>query len=248
MDYLEILREDVLEYLLKDVKGENIEDRHEEIEGYVYEKMDDLKKSILEECNDKEKYKTPKDRKAVFDDFLDGFDSSDWRSYFSYKGKSRAEKRKLKQNCLVRSTVTENLLEGINIVPKSKDFYTVYLDYFGWKNFTQKKSKNRHHKNNRSKFPKFLTDYIPQIEEDEIEGRSDELKKLHNLLANEKKVVVVNAMGGIGKTTLASVYATKYESEYKHIAWINQNSYGSFKNDFVYTIGLQKKTQYLGGK
>jgi hypothetical protein len=50
-------------------------------------------------------------------------------------------------------------------------------------------------------------------------------------------VVLVNGLGGIGKTTLVQVYISKYYDVYEHIAWITQSS-ENIINDFIIADGL----------
>ena len=87
------------------------------------------------------------------------------------------------------------------------------------------------------KTPKELTAQIPRLRQDQIIGRQGELNDLHNRLFNNKQVVLVNGMGGIGKTTLAQVYVSKYYKEYKHIAWISQ-LLDDVRSDFINAVGL----------
>ena len=86
-------------------------------------------------------------------------------------------------------------------------------------------------------FPKELTLNMPRIDPDEIIGREPDLNNLHLLLSGQKRVVVVNGLGGIGKTTLARAYLKKYYDEYHHICWITQLS-EDITRDFVNTPGL----------
>ena len=90
-----------------------------------------------------------------------------------------------------------------------------------------------------TKLPKELTLNIPKTYPDDIVGREEDLQSLRDLLCNDKKVVVVNGLGGIGKTTLVQVYVSKYYDDYEHIAWVTQNS-ESIANDFINTEGLIK--------
>ncbi|WP_247232340.1 tetratricopeptide repeat protein [Telluribacter sp. SYSU D00476] len=87
--------------------------------------------------------------------------------------------------------------------------------------------------------PKELTLTIPKIDSRDIVGREKELEDLHVLLSQERRIVVVNGMGGIGKTTLAQVYVSKYYDHYKHIAWVTQSS-ESIETDFINDSGLIK--------
>lgn len=84
---------------------------------------------------------------------------------------------------------------------------------------------------------KELTLKFPRINPNDIVGRSAELKELHDLLFDNKKVVVVNGLGGIGKTTLVQAYLTFFYGKYKHIAWISQTS-SDIVSDMVSDEGL----------
>jgi len=65
--------------------------------------------------------------------------------------------------------------------------------------------------------------FIQKVNPRNIVGREDDLEDLHRELNQHKQVVVINGMGGIGKTTLAAAYVFKYYETYEHIAWVTQN-------------------------
>ena len=88
-------------------------------------------------------------------------------------------------------------------------------------------------------FPKELTINLPKIHSDDIIGRENDLEELHDLLSEQKRVVLVNGIGGIGKTTLAQAYICKYYDDYQHVAWIGQDS-DNIANDIVNAPGLMK--------
>jgi len=73
--------------------------------------------------------------------------------------------------------------------------------------------------------------FLHTINPKNIIGRKDDLSNLHQLLSDNKEVVVVNGMGGIGKTTLAAAYAFEYYDHYEYIAWITQNDTEDIKNE-----------------
>jgi len=79
--------------------------------------------------------------------------------------------------------------------------------------------------------PKHLTNKIPLKSDDEIIGRTSELKDIYNTLHEGKNLVLVNGIGGIGKTTLAQVYLTEYQDKYEHVAWVTQTG-DDVKMDF----------------
>ncbi len=72
--------------------------------------------------------------------------------------------------------------------------------------------------------PKELTANINRIPKRKIVGRVDDLIKLRNSLLENKRTVLLNGMGGIGKTTLAAVYVDEFWEEYNYIAWLTLNA------------------------
>jgi len=92
-------------------------------------------------------------------------------------------------------------------------------------------------KNTGVSFPKELTLKIPRIHQDDIIGRTDELRELHNLLLNNERVVLVNGIGGVGKTTLVQGYVSKYYKSYQHVVWISQLT-KNIASDIINTEGL----------
>ena len=66
--------------------------------------------------------------------------------------------------------------------------------------------------------PRYLTG-LPSLE-DELIGREEELAELQRTLHTAQSVVLMNGMGGIGKTTLALAYANLHKDAYRHIAWV----------------------------
>jgi tetratricopeptide (TPR) repeat protein len=82
--------------------------------------------------------------------------------------------------------------------------------------------------------PTLLTNNIPS-NADHILGRIDELTAIAKYLEQNKPTVLVNGIGGIGKTSVATKYVATYKHQYKHIAWLTvQSSVAeAFANDLV---------------
>jgi tetratricopeptide (TPR) repeat protein len=88
-------------------------------------------------------------------------------------------------------------------------------------------------------FPKELTLQVPRTHDESLIGRDEELAELYISLHAQKRVVVVNGLGGIGKTTLAQAYIYRYYNEYHHIAWITQDT-DDIAKDFAGAPGLAR--------
>jgi tetratricopeptide (TPR) repeat protein len=56
----------------------------------------------------------------------------------------------------------------------------------------------------------------------EFFGREAELDKLKHKIDHSLGPVLINGMGGIGKTILATAYVQRYRDEYDHLAWISR--------------------------
>lgn len=68
--------------------------------------------------------------------------------------------------------------------------------------------------------PQLLTS-IPRFDA-ELIGREEEMKNLAEVLEPGKKVILVNGIGGVGKTTLAMAYTNQNLDKYTHVAWVEQ--------------------------
>ncbi len=55
---------------------------------------------------------------------------------------------------------------------------------------------------------------------DKVIGRDAQLKQIRKRLAEDNSVILVNGLGGIGKTTVALEFIHRYGSDYRHLAWI----------------------------
>lgn len=84
---------------------------------------------------------------------------------------------------------------------------------------------------------------LPSLElQKEFFGREEDLKRLVKKLETSTKVVLMNGLGGIGKTVLATAYTQTQQQHYDHIAWINRgedliNSF-ALNGDLAETLGM----------
>ncbi len=67
--------------------------------------------------------------------------------------------------------------------------------------------------------PRFLTPAAAAIPSSFL-GREKELADIRSLLTRQNTLALVNAEGGMGKTTLAARYWQEFENQYQHLAWL----------------------------
>ncbi len=82
---------------------------------------------------------------------------------------------------------------------------------------------------------------IPPIDNRDVIGRSDDLATLRQRLQDSHKVLLMNGIGGIGKTTLAKLYLNNYAEEYEHLLWLEQS------DDLIQTITTNTPLLYSLG-
>ncbi len=87
--------------------------------------------------------------------------------------------------------------------------------------------------------PPFAQKLTPIPELGTFIGRNEDLEELSQTLATANQVVLMNGMGGIGKTTLARAYVNKNLSVFNHVAWISVTE-DNIKDAFVNTIYFDK--------
>ena len=84
--------------------------------------------------------------------------------------------------------------------------------------------------------PKHLTNFVPTVA-NHVLGRHDELKEMTEQLENGRPTVLVNGVGGMGKTTVATKYTVENRSRYTHFAWLTVTS--SIVDAFVNNVELK---------
>lgn len=74
---------------------------------------------------------------------------------------------------------------------------------------------------------------IPPISNKNVVGRTNDLAQLRQRLSESSSLLLMNGIGGIGKTTLAKLYANNYGDEYDRLLWIEvqETPEQSFAND-----------------
>jgi tetratricopeptide (TPR) repeat protein len=94
-----------------------------------------------------------------------------------------------------------------------------------------------HHYNGEKSYPKHLSTF-PKMNISKFVGREKPLKDLHQNLQNNQATLLINGLGGIGKTSLAQKYCDEHQNHYDHFVWISQID--TFENACLSAIVLQK--------
>ena len=79
------------------------------------------------------------------------------------------------------------------------------------------------------KIPKVLTPHLGVYKN--FVGRDEELKKLCDILKTQNSVLLLNGIGGVGKSSLAAYYLDRYKQEYNHYGFIEVGE--SIKSSFL---------------
>lgn len=79
-------------------------------------------------------------------------------------------------------------------------------------------------------YPKVLN-YVPTVDSHKIIGREIDYNNLSKNLEKVHKALLVNGMGGVGKSTLAKLFVTKTIDSYTHILWVDYVEISSGVND-----------------
>jgi|GEM_PF-1996935 len=62
---------------------------------------------------------------------------------------------------------------------------------------------------------------IPKISNDHVIGREKEIGQIHHHIQEEQVPLVLQGMGGIGKSVLAKAYLNKYIVDFDHVIWVD---------------------------
>lgn len=146
----------------------------------------------------------------------------------------------------VNDTINDFLLFLEHYEGKGRGFLMMrdYKQKYGKESITYKRTVNesisikvRINQSDRAKHQsqnKFLT-RVPSIDQiRELIGRDADMQGLKEMMDNSSNAVLVNGLGGIGKTTLVTAYIQKYEKDYDHLVWINYNE------DLISSIALNE--------
>ena len=91
--------------------------------------------------------------------------------------------------------------------------------------------------------PRVLTKYVGLVSDINFVGRKDELQKVDELLNQNTTLLLINGIGGIGKSTLASYYLNQKKDEFDYYAFIQvgEDIKSSFASAFVTSLDLKSE-------
>ncbi len=86
---------------------------------------------------------------------------------------------------------------------------------------------------------------LPFISKENVIGRDKDLENVKSTLQTSDRVVLVNGIGGIGKTTLAKYFTSHFRNDYNYIAWVNNttNIKEAFTNDIALIDSLHLRSE-----
>ena len=82
----------------------------------------------------------------------------------------------------------------------------------------------------------FELNTLPYVAKESVIGRDQDLIQVKASLQTSDRVVLVNGIGGIGKTTLTKYFIANFRKGYNYIAWINNTS--NIKEAFTNDVAL----------
>ncbi len=105
------------------------------------------------------------------------------------------------------------------------------IDQFGKNNIGKIEHVEYLNINSTHSIPQKLTPTIGLSNQDSFVGRKEELKEIDNILKESNKILLINGIGGIGKSTIALYYLTKISNEYDYYGYIGVDR--DIKESFV---------------
>ena len=85
---------------------------------------------------------------------------------------------------------------------------------------------------------------IPRRNPKNLIGRNTTLERIRKEILEDKQIVLLNAMGGLGKTALAEAYTFKYYDDYDEMVWLsNADESDDPRSAFVSNERLMKRYQ-----
>lgn len=100
------------------------------------------------------------------------------------------------------------------------------------------------------KIPRMLTEKAPMPPvEEELLSRTQEQKDILEIIQKKKKLVLVNGLGGVGKSTVCKeLFYYLYEKSVRQLAWVTYNGVSleeDFITQFFYPKLMSKRRQYI---
>jgi len=91
--------------------------------------------------------------------------------------------------------------------------------------------------------PKILTKQLGLANDSDFVGRKEELQKVDELLNQNSMLLLLNGIGGIGKSTLASYYLNQNKDNYDHYGFVqvNEDIKSSLVSAFSTSLNLQSE-------
>jgi tetratricopeptide (TPR) repeat protein len=123
-------------------------------------------------------------------------------------------------------------------VLKKENSYSFEIEYWGWNTIVDRAIKHR--PLIEKYYPHFLRNetysdltFFPAIDlTREFIGRENDIHEIFKSLKENSSLLIVNGIGGIGKSVVAKAFAEKYKKLYNHRVWIDiQSNDNDEKND-----------------
>lgn len=128
---------------------------------------------------------------------------------------------------------------------KHKGGYPFVISYFSWDSIEDRIEQNDNilqkyypsESRRKNSTHKFFN--VPFFDDDKLILREDVLSSLDSAL-QQKRILVVHGIGGLGKTTLVNQFAhdSQINKRYHHILWVSVNE--NLVNDFITQLSIDK--------